>query len=102
MLNTIYSLKEISAYNKMIRLLMHGGQKKKATTIFFETIRRILKEKRFEKSLDKKTSQKFRNYRLFDKKISSDDIKWLGIESQKFKQSSKKKRIFAKSESISK
>lgn len=82
MLNTIYSFKEISAYSKMIRLLMHGGQKNKAKTIFFETIRKILKEKRMEQSQDQKTSQKFRNYRLFDKKISSDHIKWLGMNSQ--------------------
>ena len=100
MLNTIYSLKEISAYNKMIRLLMHGGQKNKATTIFFETIRKILKEKRIEKSQDKRTSQKFRNYGLLNKKISSDDIKWLGIESPKLKQSSKKKE-FSQNQSFS-
>jgi hypothetical protein len=62
MLNTIYSLKEISAYNKMIRLLIYVGQKNKAITIFFETVSKILEKKRLEKSQGSAAVRKYRLY----------------------------------------
>lgn len=101
MLNTIYSHKETSTYNKMIRLLMHGGHKNKATTIILETIGKIVKSKRIEKSQNNLSCAKYRNYRLFNNKISFDNIKWLGIESPKLKESSTKKE-FLQNQNLSK
>lgn len=87
MLNTIYSLKEKSAYDKMIRLLMYGGQKQKAITTFFETISKILEKKRLEKSQG--SSLVVRKYRLFGSNESSATIERLGLKAFKLIQKSK-------------
>lgn len=85
MLNTIYSLKEVSAYNKMIRLFMHGGQKNKAVQVFLNTVLKILQKKKIVKaSTDQKVSPVFRRYRVFDQRISYDSIQWLGLDSAQF------------------
>lgn len=87
MLNTIYSLKEKSAYDKMIRLLMYGGQKQKAITTFFETISKILEKKRLEKSQG--SSLVVRKYRLYGSNESSATIERLGLKAFKLIQKSK-------------
>lgn len=87
MLNTIYSLKEKSAYDKMIRLLMYGGQKQKAITTFFETISKILEKKRLEKSQG--SSLVVRKYRLFGSNESSATIERLGLKAFKLIKKSK-------------
>lgn len=85
MLNTIYSLKEVSAYNKMIRLFMHGGQKNKAVQVFLTFFLKILQKKKIVKaSTDQKVSPVFRRYRVFDQRISYDSIQWLGLDSAQF------------------
>jgi ribosomal protein S7 len=92
MLNTIYSLKEVSAYNKMIRLFMHGGQKNKAVQVFLNTVLKILQKKKIVKaSTDQKVS--FRRYRVFDQRISYDSIQWLGLDSSQFIQIAIKRPI---------
>jgi small subunit ribosomal protein S7 len=94
MLNTIYSLKEVSAYNKMIRLFMHGGQKNKAVQVFLNTVLKILQKKKIVKaSTDQKVSPVFRRYRVFDQRISYDSIKWLGLDSAQFIQIAVKRPI---------
>lgn len=94
MLNTIYSLKEVSAYNKMIRLFMHGGQKNKAVQVFLNTVLKILQKKKIVKaSTDQKVSPVFRRYRVFDQRISYDSIQWLGLDSAQFIQIAVKRPI---------
>lgn len=95
MLNTIYSLKEVSAYNKMIRLFMHGGQKNKAVQVFLNTVLKILQKKKIVKQ---KVSP--RRYRVFDQRISYDSIQWLGLDSAQFIQIAVKREAFASLDSV--
>ena len=100
MLNTIYSLKEKSAYNKMIRLLMYGGQKQKAITTFFETVSKILEKKRFEKSQGSAVVRKYRLYGTNDSstaiqcnKVDSASLQWLGLKPFNPAKISKEKQV---------
>ena len=74
----------------MIRLLMYGGQKNKAITIFFETVSKILEKKRLEKSQGSSAVRKYRLYYAKDSSIirgsdrSFNRIEWLGFKPSQF------------------
>ena len=76
MLNTLYSGKETHTYAKMVRLLMYGGKKDKALSIFFAVLSKI-----FHK-LEEKSPGPFRRYRLYDKGHSANHLKCLGLKAQ--------------------
>lgn len=76
MLNTFYSGKETHTYAKMVRLLMYGGKKDKALSIFFAVLSKI-----FHK-LEEKSPGPFRRYRLYGKSHSVNHLKCLGLKGQ--------------------